>query len=172
MSMIVEDGTGLANANSYGTTADYKQYWKDRGTTLTQAGGVLETQLVRATDYIELVFAHRLKGEKEFPETQALSFPRTGIKDRDGVEFSGVPEAIKRATFEYAKRIYDSSTLLPDPSVDSSGVKILSKKEKVGPISEETTFSETSPILTRKPYPSADRYMIPFVTSTRGTIRA
>jgi hypothetical protein len=45
--MVVEDGTGLANANSYASEATLDTYTDDRGITL--ASGDAEAALVRAT---------------------------------------------------------------------------------------------------------------------------
>ena len=102
--MIVEDGTGIANANSYASTSYADTYFNDRGiagwsgTTLAK-----EQWLIQSTDYLE---TKGYNGKRIYPETQALSFPRDCLYV-DGVNVSGLPDAIQRAVCEVALAIKD-----------------------------------------------------------------
>lgn len=84
MAFVVEDGTGLANANSGASVAEADEYFTDRGITdWTGTNDVKQAALIRATDYIEMRWAGRWRYTMEFPDTpQALAFPRL---DDDGV---------------------------------------------------------------------------------------
>ena len=73
--IVVEDGTGIANANAYATAATVRAYATLRGVTLPDAGtGIdpVETLLINAMDYMESL---RYIGVKA-SQTQALSWPR------------------------------------------------------------------------------------------------
>lgn len=165
MAFVVENGTGLANANSYATVEEADAYFADRGITAWtwESGTPTAKQecLIRATDYIELRFASRFKGNPEFPDTpQALSFPRLDIAG-----YEGVPECLKRATYEYALRAV-SGSLLPDVQVETNGLQLAEKRTKVGPIESEFKYKQTgagSAISTFRAYPAADRLLRPLL---------
>lgn len=166
-----EDGTGLTDANSLTTVEFADQYFLDRGDTVWAALTTDQKQvnLVKATDYIEMVNADKWRGYEQFPENpQALSFPRLGIGWDDEV-----PTGIQRACAEYALRAQDGP-LAPDPvSVDSTGQSVELKREKVGPIEEETRYTAGGAVKLLKPYPAADMLIRPFtVRWGGGLIRA
>ena len=73
--IVVEDGTGVADANSYVTVDGARAYALNRGVTLSTDDDVVAAQLVRATDYLE---ALEFKGAK-VDEGQSLNFPRSNI---------------------------------------------------------------------------------------------
>lgn len=166
MTFIVEDGTGVADANSL-CAVDYADaYFADRAIAAwTGADVAKQSALVRATDYIETRFGRRFKGELADTE-QALSWPRIDAS-ADGI----VPASIRKATAEYALRAL-KSTLAPDPVSDESGRVVASKSEKVGPILESTTFVAGSVVQTFKPYPAADGLIKPWLKPTGGLVRA
>lgn len=164
MTITVEDGTGLANADAYASVAEYKAYHAKRGrdeSAVTDA--VIEAALVKATDYIDQRF--RFRGYRLNPTVQALQWPREGILDAEGYEVAALPAAVKSATIEYAYRA-KSTDLWNTPSTDSYGM-LTSKREKVGPIETEYAYSGgfTSTI---KPYPVADQYLQDLVTNLQG----
>lgn len=70
MSLIIEDGSGLTNAESYIDLAYLQAYATKRGLDIT---GITETNIIKGQDYFES--AYQFKGTK-LVETQALAFPR------------------------------------------------------------------------------------------------
>lgn len=78
MALIVEDGTGVANANSYETLVGIRAYASARGVTLSATDSVVEAQSYKAMDFLEAQRG-RYQGDKTDP-AQALQFPRTGVK--------------------------------------------------------------------------------------------
>lgn len=161
MPFIVEDGTGVADANSLCAVAFADSYFLDRG--IVAWAGVTaakETALVRATDYIETRFGLKFRGDV-VDVNQALSWPRTDAGADDIV-----PLGVRKAASEYALRAL-TTTLAPDPTTDESGRVVASKSEKVGPISETTTFVGSS-VVTFKPYPAADLLIKPWLRSNGG----
>ena len=117
MTLIVEDGTGLPNAESYASVSFADDYHAKRGNA-AWAGLVdasKEAFLRRGTEYIDAVYT--FKGHR-LTDTQALAWPR---------DVEGVPLAVQRATAELALRSINGD-LMPD-----SGPQV--KSETVGPIS-------------------------------------
>lgn len=122
MSLIIEDGTGKSDAESYIDLAYLQVYATKRGLDIT---GISEANIIKAMDYFES--AYQFKGTK-LKETQALAFPRliNGV-----VEY---PVRIKSAICELAIKS-KSAELLADS-------ERLTKREKVGEI--EVEYSEYS----------------------------
>uniref|UniRef100_A0AAU6W0F9 Virion structural protein n=1 Tax=Pseudomonas phage Pavpe01 TaxID=3138545 RepID=A0AAU6W0F9_9VIRU len=73
--IVVEDGTGKSNANSYVSVADARIYAKNRGVILSDDDDVIAAWLINASDYL-LTFECEYVGYRTNP-TQALSWPRT-----------------------------------------------------------------------------------------------
>lgn len=71
MTMIVEDGSGVASANAYTTEAFVLAYLTDRNRQTENSwdsatSAVKQAAIIAATDYIENTFGLRFKGSKEF----------------------------------------------------------------------------------------------------------
>jgi hypothetical protein len=169
MAFTVEDGTGVAEANSYATIEDANGYFAERSIAAwTGTDELKQSYLIRATDYIEGRFGQRFRGEAEFPNVpQGLSFPRIGI---DGQE--GVPLCLKRATFEYALRAA-TGALAPDPAYETNGMTLASKRTKVGPIETELAYKQSSGAVPPafRPYPAADMLLRPLLKPSDGVYR-
>lgn len=87
--MITENGTGVANANSYLSVADATDYHAERSDDMwaDATPSVMAKALVRATDYIEATY--RAHGDP-LSASQGLQWPRTGDW--------GLDARVKRAT--------------------------------------------------------------------------
>lgn len=167
MTFTVEDGTGIANANSLCAVAFADTYFADRGIAAWtgNTSTVKEPALIRATDYIETRFGMRFKGEKA-EDTQSLSWPRVYVDADDTV-----PIGVKKAVAEYALRAL-TTILAPDYVTDESNRLIKSKREKVGPIEQETVFVDGASVFTFRKYPAADALLMPWLISNNFVIRA
>jgi hypothetical protein len=103
MALIVEDGTGKVDSNTYIDAADFRA-WADsigEGDDLPILDDDLEPLLLQAMYPLE---AECWLGYRTFPETpQALSFPRTGLA-YDGVSVppDSVPQQVIDAQSSYA----------------------------------------------------------------------
>lgn len=162
MAFIVEDGTGVAGANSYATVAFADAYFEERGNAVWAAvpdDPTKEKYLVQATDYIENIFGRRFLGEM-METDQALSWPRSYA---DPYPEDSVPIRLQKACSEYALRAIDGP-LMPDPQVDPTGFSVVTKAKKVGPIEKEFQVMGSSghPVLVRS-YPAADALMAPLL---------
>ena len=154
MAFIAEDGTGLADANSLCSVADADAYFADRGNaSWTGTDTLKEAALIRATDYVELLFSEKFKGDP-FSETQSLSWPRWfGAMPKTPI----FPKDIKRAVCEYAV-ISLTTSLIPDITIDEGGLPVIVTKKSVSGISKEyKAIGDTSTTPNRiRSYPSAD----------------
>lgn len=88
MPLVVEDGTGLADAESYISVANADTYFSNRGFTLwaTLSTNEKEQALRRSTDYMLQVYRLKWKGTR-VTGTQALDWPRNWVV-RDDYEFA------------------------------------------------------------------------------------
>lgn len=98
---IVEDGTGKSDSTSYLTTADFLQYWENKGVDYSgKTSDELQVALNIGTEYLDNYANY--KGAIVI-QTQALQFPRYYIFNRNGVDLSStVPQAVKNAVCEFA----------------------------------------------------------------------
>lgn len=169
MTLTVEDGTGLANSNSYGTLANATTYFADRAnTTWDEADDDLKTAaLIRATDYIEARFGQRFLGTK-LVTTQALSFPRQGLYDREGTLVEGLPSKVKQATYEYALRAL-SGDLWNEPLMNPKG-RLVVERTKIGPIEEDIRYVFNEGISKIKPVPAADNLLSEYLFPAGNTV--
>ena len=93
---------------------------------------------------------------------QALSFPRVNLyRPLSSQQVQGIPREIKEAVAEYAVRAL-TANLMPDPARDDTGNEVRFKKEKVGPIEEETGY-QTGLQQAIPRYPAADKLISVFL---------
>lgn len=126
MALIVEDGTGLSNAESYVSVADADLYVGDTffsGDWSTSTTQVKEKLLKNATRLIDSFFD--FNGEKAVA-TSSLRWPRTGVYDKDGIEVSStaVPRGIVYATVEMAIALQANNFVGENESRGVSSIKV------------------------------------------------
>lgn len=128
MTLIIEDGSIVPNANSYVTVAEIKSYADLRGITYP-VDAQIEQNAILATDYLQ---SKCYLGEL-VEETQPLLWPRQDVWV-NGLELSStaIPDDIKNAQIELALAQYQQN-ILNDGS--ESGTDI--KREKTGEIETE-----------------------------------
>lgn len=171
MAFTVEDGTGLADSNSYIDIEFADEYHSDRGNEDWQATDeAKEKLLIKATDYIDMRYGPSFKGQRLESATQALRFPRAYLYNDEGDLLEGIPAALKKATAEYALRAL-SQVLAPDPVFDDSNLLVSAIEEEVGPIREAKKFNAKLGIITLRPYPAADRLLQEFLPRSGTAIR-
>jgi hypothetical protein len=159
MALIVEDGTGKADAESYISVADASTYHANRGNTAwaALASDTLREQALRkATDYIEQNYRLRFAGRRVTQE-QALSWPRYDVLRDDGYYYypgDEVPTEVKNACAELALKA-STDELSPDLT---QGVI----REKVDVL--EVEYDKYSPQSPR--YTAIDRLLSPFLSGS------
>jgi len=145
LTLIKEDGTGKADANSYASVAEGDAYhdghlYATAWTAATTANK--EKALVFATRLIDAEF--RFKGSKA-NSTQALQWPREECRDPDGTDdlaSDAVPTAVVQATCEMAREL-----LVKDRTAAHAGEGL--KYQNIGSTQTGYDKTDTPPIITR-----------------------
>lgn len=140
MALVVEDGTGKTNADSYISLADANTYdaaYVVDSNWATATDGNKEIALRKGTQYLDARYQGAWRGQRS-NETQALAWPRTGVIDDDGfgLDADEMPVNLKRAAVEAAFRSL-AEELLPNPD---EGGDIKKEKTRVGPIIDEIEY--------------------------------
>lgn len=161
MSLIVEDGTGLPDAEAYISVADASTYLAARGYTAwaALAEAAQEAALRKGADYMGQAYGTRWQGER-VSSTQALDWPRTGVVAYGfDVASDSVPAAVANANAELALRA-STGTLSADKGQDV-------KRKKVDVIEVEYMDYSTSGTT----YTAVDGMLAPFLNGSGGAFR-
>jgi hypothetical protein len=177
VALIVEDGTGLVDAESYIAVADATTYHANRGNAAWAAlasDAVREQLLRKATDYMVQVYRLRWKGWR-VTTTQALDWPRSEVERADyaALQTNGyttisgdyyypadeVPREVTWACAELALKANDGDL--------AADIEQLIKREKVGPI--EVEYADYS--RAEKVFRAIDLLLAPFLNGMSGTFR-
>lgn len=129
MALIIEDGTGKTDSDTYASEAELAAYALKRGVTITGT----DTQLLtKALDHLEQQIFKGTKASKE----QALQWPRFDVViDTYWIDSDEIPLLLKESQMEFALSI--------DGGVDpSSTVERAIKSETVGQLS--TTYMDAA----------------------------
>jgi hypothetical protein len=127
--IVVEDGSIVASANSYVSAADLSTYATDRGITINGTAAVL---LIQAMDYLE---QQDFQGYK-YTDDQALQWPRGDVYiDGYYVSVSTIPQSLIDAQCEIALAIDGGDNPLANVERETTS-------ETVGPIS--VTYSSNA----------------------------
>ena len=164
MTLIIEDGTNVANANSYATLVEARAYALARGVTLSTVDATLESQLIQAMDYLEAQRS-RYQGNKTY-ETQLLQWPRANVWI-DAYQFSsvGIPQLLKNAQCQLAMEIHNGVLLLP--TITDGAVK----REKIDVIEVEYLESSISSSAVLKKVDSLLQPLFKTTGFSLGTVR-
>lgn len=166
MSLIVEDGTGLPNAESYISVADANAYHAAIGNTAWAAlasDALREQALRRATQYMVGRYRMLWTGTR-MSMTQALDWPRSLVPLRDLPFASYYPNTqvapeVKNACASLALRTSTGAALVSDESQRKTKVKI-------GPI--ETEYADGSSV--QKKYPEVDAMLKAYLKGGSGQV--
>lgn len=157
MAIVVEDGTGLSNAQCYCDVAYLDAWMLERGYTTTATTPQKEAALVvSAKDWID--------GQYEFANeklvsTQALEFPRTVF---------GFPEDIKRANANAAYLHLNGALLVDTTTISVTGV-VESESKSVGPLSKSVKYkSGTAQIYERILPKQLTNLLTPYLLNSSG----
>lgn len=177
MALIVEDGTGKADAESFISVADANTYHTARGNSAWAAlasDTVREQMLRKAADYMEQVYRMRWKGQR-VTATQALSWPRAWVSREDYYRTGSVPPVSIDGSFYYASdevptEVARACAELALRAIDSDlaedlGVPVTS--ETVGPIS--VTYAAGA--RQTKTYRAIDAMLSPFLEGAGGQLK-
>jgi len=142
--IILEDGSGVDNSNSYVLVKDVDLFCAKLGLSEWNKAGEKEKEeaIFRAMDYIESL---SFRGYKVYPLSsyplRHLKFPRYEIYTEDGdcLDYSVIPFELKNAVSRAAyEELIDSGCLKINTASDS-----FTRKEKIGSIEIEYSPAES-----------------------------
>ena len=135
--IIVEDGSIVAGANSYISEANLTTYATDRGITIV---GTKADLLIQAMDYIEQQYFIGLK----YTQDQPLQWPRAGVEiDEFPIAVTEIPTLLIEALAETALAIDAGNS----PIADLERTK---QQVTVGPVSVTYAEGGNSAVVVRK----------------------
>lgn len=137
VTLTVEDGTVVANSNSFVTETQIRDYFIARGVTMNQPPSDADLDSIavlgiKAADYLNIL---PWKGELVDPQVQTMSWPRKNLGVTPSFPENAVPLQVVQAQLMLA--LLANSGLVLIPASAGSGYLI---KEKIGPI--ENVYSE------------------------------
>jgi hypothetical protein len=188
MPLLIEDGTGVENANSYVTIDELRTFATDRGVafpaapattvppTIDPAIAVFTPFLIRACDYLE-----SLRGQfygYESTDTQTLAWPRAGvvINRRDWPTYGqgAIPTQLKSAQCQLVVEQLNGVTLFstqapsgvgsipdgPDGAIAAADGRVLirSKIDVIEDQWSDTQGTQTWPVM-----PAVDGFLRPLL---------
>ena len=140
MALVLEDGTGYSNSNTYILTTDADAYWTDR---INAPWNALSTPtktsyVLYAADYMKQRYRGQWNGFRRL-NTQAMDWPRSWAIKPDIAGgygpvpyyygFSEIPTEVKTAQILLANKLIGYASLAPDISKEDDPLKV-----KIGPI--------------------------------------
>lgn len=143
MALVVEDGTGKADANTYvdaaTAAARIAELYPSAPFLALSPTSKQEALLLRAERYLATTYRGKWDAART-SATQALDWPRTGVVDADGylIAADQVPDQVVEAQVEAARLLANGVNL--DGSLDRGGAV---KATKLGPL--EVEYFEGAP---------------------------
>lgn len=77
--LIIEDGSVVANANSWATDDEYKQFAQLKGKSVPATQPDREAQLINAYEFMGFNYEDKMQGYRVTPQTQTGLFPRSDV---------------------------------------------------------------------------------------------
>ncbi|HHZ95120.1 MAG TPA: hypothetical protein EYN67_06085 [Flavobacteriales bacterium] len=146
--LIIEDGSVVANANSWVTDAEYKAFAKLKGYSIPATQPDREANLANAYDFINFTYEQQLQGWRVTPQTQTGCMPRTNIYAYDVlVANDSIPQDFKNAQMLASFSINDGvDTNAVKDSADLAGFSV-----GQGAYSETYQAGSSTPTLAQMP---------------------
>ena len=152
MALIIEDGSIVANANSYTTDSELIAYASARGVTIPVLEADRDILQIKAVDFINSNESD-MQGIRT-DSTQVLSFPRVGVYANDYyVESDVIPLTLKNAQLEAAIVAYTQTLITRETTqniqkekVDALEVSYFANGKRTK-TNFNTVFNYLSPVL-------------------------
>jgi hypothetical protein len=161
MALVIEDGSNVANANSYDTAVNIRAYNAARGRTISAVDATVEQQALLAMDYLKSL-EPQMQGYRTFGQLQELAWPRENvILYNEYLANDVVPQEFLDAEAELVWFITQGVSLFP--TVTGQPLK----RKKIGPLEKEYfSGSIVQPYL-----PSIDAMLALFLNGSGGGLR-
>lgn len=160
ITITIEDGSNVANANSFVTIAEVRAYAEARGVTLPVADDSLAVMLIKACDYLEAQ-ANRYQGEIA-NDSQALQWPRIDVYingSETAFPSNAIPKQLKSAQSALVVAINEGVDIMPNYSASN-----FVTEETVGPIT--TKYADPTKVGIAPTLTAVDSLLAPLFGST------
>lgn len=155
ISIIVEDGSNVATANSYNSITELRSFALNRGVTLSTVDDEVAVMAIKATDYLETK-AEEYKGLPTYTD-QSLQWPRIGVFIYEVEQPSNlIPKQLKTAHAMLVLAVNEGLSLLPNYSPQDYVIE-----ETVGPI--KTKYSDPSSVGIENTFTGVDKFLEPLI---------
>ena len=123
MALIIEDGTIVANANSFTTDAEFVAYAALRGLVIPATEAERDPLQIQAVDYI---FSKEIKMKgARVSATQELMYPRKGVTANNfAIASTVIPKELKNAQLELAAQAHASELLIAGTTQNVSSFSV------------------------------------------------
>lgn len=129
ITITVETGDIVADANAYVSVDDVRAYASNRGVALSDDNDTVAAMLIKATDYLEM-FAGKYPGTRTDPATQVLQWPREDAYINDElIADDAIPRQLIQCQCALVMAEHSGIDILPNPSLTDFVIE-----EKVGPL--------------------------------------
>tara|TARA_R110000744_G_scaffold80450_6_gene157977 strand:+ start:393 stop:1226 length:834 start_codon:yes stop_codon:yes gene_type:complete len=158
--LIIEDGSGVANSNSFVTDDEYKAYAKLKGYSIPATQPDREANLANAYDFLNFTYEQRLQGSRVTPQTQTGIMPRNYIYAYGAlVANDSIPQDFKNAQMLASFSINDG--------VDTNAVKDSANLAgfSVGSGAYSETYQSGSSTPTLAQMPAVSRVLKPYTNA-------
>jgi len=161
MSLVIETGGGLPNAESYATVAFFKSFAASLGETVPTTEKECEVLLRKGMEPMQ-------RGDDylgcRYSRDQALDWPREGVVvDRFAYATSELPSQLARAQCVYAIEAHKGTDLMPTRPANTQGAIV---EETVGPLT--TRYAESGMAITVPKVERAERILRPLLRNAGG----
>lgn len=140
--IIVEDGSGISNSNSYVTLAEADLYFSEKGE-LGWAGtdDFKNQNLINATTSMDALYGPRYISFLRDQTIQALLWPREQIWDRHSrrIDNGDIPFKLQDAQCEIALLAQNGVDIYPSGTIDN---QLTATSVTIGDISESKSFQK------------------------------
>lgn len=161
--IVLEDGTIVANANSFISTADADAYWADRGDTVwsNYSGSQKQTAVLKAGDYLKNEARFEWRGSR-ITYAQLMPWPRSGAAILHGpsIPSNVIPVMLKYAQIELA---YRAALADLQPDLDRGGMIKSSTVDVITTVWDDKAPPETV-------FPTVMGMLTPFLRVPKYTI--
>lgn len=138
ITIIVEDGSNVTDANSYDSVANVRQYATNRGVTLPVSEDAVAAMIIKSMDYIEAK-ACEFMGTITYAD-QSLQWPRTDVEINClAFPINAIPKQLTGALSQLVMAIHAGVDIMPNVSADDYIIE-----DTVGPIT--TKYSDRAKI--------------------------
>lgn len=142
ITLILEDGTGLATSNTFASSAEGDTYHEAHLYATAWTGATSGNKDIALAMATRLLDAHLEWHGSRSSSTQALGWPRVGSTTKDGVLLASdeVPAQVKNATVEFARVLLGTDRTAERDSIGLKKIKVGSVETEFDPDDMKTVI--------------------------------